>query len=85
VLTNRQVRILLSSLHCTYEVAMEFDSRPGLKFLLQKVFVTTLSTPMECFNFLVHITVALGDRGFVLIDSGIPGDRDALYFFEEKK
>jgi hypothetical protein len=23
----------------------------------------------------------MGDYGFVLIDSGIPGDRDALYFF----
>jgi hypothetical protein len=27
----------------------------------------------------------MGDHGFVLIDSGIPGDRDALFFFEEKK
>jgi hypothetical protein len=27
----------------------------------------------------------MGDHGFVLLDSGIPCDRDALYFFEEKK
>jgi hypothetical protein len=27
----------------------------------------------------------MGDHGFVLIDSGIPGDRDALYFLQEKK
>jgi hypothetical protein len=27
----------------------------------------------------------MGDNGIVLIDSSIPGDRDALYFFEEKK
>jgi hypothetical protein len=27
----------------------------------------------------------MGDQGFVLIDSGITGDQDALYFFEEKK
>jgi hypothetical protein len=27
----------------------------------------------------------MGDHGFVLIDRGIPGDQDALYFFEEKK
>jgi hypothetical protein len=27
----------------------------------------------------------MGDHGFVLIHSGIPGDRNALYFFEEKK
>jgi hypothetical protein len=26
----------------------------------------------------------MGDHGFVFIDSGIPGDGDALYFFEEK-
>jgi hypothetical protein len=25
------------------------------------------------------------DRGFVLIDSDIPGDRDALYFLRERK
>jgi hypothetical protein len=25
----------------------------------------------------------MGDRGFDLIDSGIPGDRDALYFLGE--
>ena len=37
VLTDHQIKILLSSLRSTYEVAMEFDSRPGLKFLLQKV------------------------------------------------
>jgi len=36
-LSTYQVKILTSSLHSTYEVAMEFDSRPGLKFLLQKV------------------------------------------------
>jgi hypothetical protein len=27
----------------------------------------------------------MGDHGFVLICSGIPGDRDALYFLQERK
>jgi hypothetical protein len=27
----------------------------------------------------------MGDHGFVLICSGIPGDGDALYFLQEKK
>jgi len=39
VMKSHQVNILISALRCTYEVAMEFDSRPGLKFLLQKVTV----------------------------------------------
>jgi hypothetical protein len=29
--------------------------------------------------------VQMGDHGFVLICSGIPGDRDALYFLQERK
>jgi hypothetical protein len=27
----------------------------------------------------------MGDHGFVLICSAIPGDRDALYFLQERK
>jgi hypothetical protein len=33
----------------------------------------------------VERTFSMEDRDFVLIDSGIPGDRDALYFLQEKK
>jgi hypothetical protein len=32
-----------------------------------------------------HSILTMGDHGFVLICSGIPGDRDALYFLQERK
>ncbi len=36
-LTYEQVKMLLSSLQASYQVSLEFDCRPGLKFLVQKV------------------------------------------------
>jgi hypothetical protein len=32
-----------------------------------------------------HSSFPMGDHGFVLIDSGVPGDQDSLNLFEEKK
>ncbi|XP_050440437.1 brefeldin A-inhibited guanine nucleotide-exchange protein 3 isoform X2 [Adelges cooleyi] len=37
VLTELQVRTFISCLDMTYGISWEFDSRPGLKFLIQKV------------------------------------------------
>jgi len=36
-LTESQIHTLLSCLNITYSISWEFDSRPGLKFLIQKV------------------------------------------------
>ncbi|XP_076031300.1 brefeldin A-inhibited guanine nucleotide-exchange protein 3 isoform X2 [Oratosquilla oratoria] len=36
-MTHTQIHTLLDSLHVSYKAAVEFDSRPGLKFLIQKV------------------------------------------------
>lgn len=36
-MNQSQIRILMSCLDFSYEKAVSFDSRPGLKFLLQKV------------------------------------------------
>lgn len=36
-LTESQIHIFISCLNMTYSISWEFDSRPGLKFLIQKV------------------------------------------------
>lgn len=36
-MTHQHVQILLSCLDLSYDAAIQFDSRPGLKFLIQKV------------------------------------------------
>lgn len=36
-LTESQIHTLISCLNMTYSISWEFDSRPGLKFLIQKV------------------------------------------------
>jgi hypothetical protein len=47
-------------------------------FLKAMIFYSYLLPKIGSYN-------TMGDHGFILIDSGIPGDRDALFFFEEKK
>lgn len=37
LLTEFQIHTFISSLNMTYSISWEFDSRPGLKFLIQKV------------------------------------------------
>lgn len=41
MLTSEQVSILLHCLDASFNVALEFDRRPGLKFLIEKVFGST--------------------------------------------